>query len=638
MYNDYFGFKEAPFSIAPDPRYLYMTPQHREALAHLVFGLNSEGGCILLTGEVGTGKTTICRCLLEQIPDQANVALVLNPKVNETELLESICDELDIDYPESDNSLKTYTDRIYNFLIESNRRNEKTVLIIDEAQNLDSKVLEQLRLLTNLETDKRKLLQIIILGQPELLDILAKNEMRQLAQRITARFHLQPLDKMELKAYISHRLAVAGQSIQLFPENSIKLIYKLSKGVPRLINIICDRALLGAYVENQYTVTPTIIKKAAIEVFGELKVVEQNQRVKRWLYPLTAAAGVVFLISALLAFYLYNRNNSDVDLLPAIAIENNGEKPVGSDDSNNQSIENAAATTDSLAQQRPSTDAINSDLENSLAVSSPGNDGKQDSSYAKENTATDGLDSETVEEQEKQITAVTDNNDKSTATNSVDDISAMLESAPNDPATAYQQLFRTWGQQYEKNTRLTACKQAEKFSLSCLYRHGNINSLRLHNRPAVLTLLDDQGGKRYITISAIDGDIASVYSNNQLYRVKLKEIDRYWYGQFILIWDKPEDYSAVIKPGDSGDIIYWLNRQLEKINNTHSPDIIISKYDSYLVDKVKAFQSEQGLIADGMVGPITIIHLNNELGAKSPSLTPLTTSIKSVTQSFSEQS
>ena len=150
MYNEYFGFKEAPFSIAPDPRYLYMTPQHREALAHLVYGLNSEGGCILLTGEVGTGKTTICRCLLEQIPDQANVALMLNPKVNEIELLESICDELHISYPDTNNSPKTYTDRIYKFLIESNRKNEKTVLIIDEAQNLDSKVLEQLRLLTNL--------------------------------------------------------------------------------------------------------------------------------------------------------------------------------------------------------------------------------------------------------------------------------------------------------------------------------------------------------------------------------------------------------------------------------------------------------------------------------------------------------
>ncbi|MCK5396394.1 MAG: AAA family ATPase, partial [Gammaproteobacteria bacterium] len=226
MYNEYFGFKEAPFSIAPDPRYLYMTSQHRDALAHLVYGLNSEGGCILLTGEVGTGKTTICRCLLEQLPDQANVALVLNPKVNEIELLETICDELKISYPtdadSTNNSLKTYTDRIYTYLIESNRNNEKTVLIIDEAQNLDSKVLEQLRLLTNLETHQRKLLQIIILGQPELLDILAKTEMRQLAQRITARFHLQPLTRHEVKAYVSHRLAVAGQNIQLFPENSIK--------------------------------------------------------------------------------------------------------------------------------------------------------------------------------------------------------------------------------------------------------------------------------------------------------------------------------------------------------------------------------------------------------------------------------
>ncbi|MDT8281799.1 MAG: AAA family ATPase, partial [Gammaproteobacteria bacterium] len=244
MYNQYFGFKEAPFSIAPDPHYLYMTAQHREALAHLVYGLNSEGACILLTGEVGTGKTTICRCLLEQVPAQAKVALLLNPKVSEIELLETICDELKISYPDKVNSLKTYTDKIYEFLIESNRSNEKTVLIIDEAQNLSSPVLEQLRLLTNLETNQRKLLQIIILGQPELLDILAKSEMRQLAQRITARFHLKPLSKDEVKAYISHRLAVAGQNIQLFPDNSVNLLFKLSRGVPRLINVICDRALL----------------------------------------------------------------------------------------------------------------------------------------------------------------------------------------------------------------------------------------------------------------------------------------------------------------------------------------------------------------------------------------------------------
>ena len=298
MYNEYFGFKEAPFSIAPDPRYLYMTAQHREALAHLVYGLNSEGGCILLTGEVGTGKTTICRCLLEQVPEQARVALVLNPKVSEVELLETICDELKISYPGQDNSLKTYTDKIYSFLIESNRKNEKTVLIIDEAQNLSSDVLEQLRLLTNLETNQRKLLQIIILGQPELLDILARKEMRQLAQRITARFHLQPLTKDEVKAYVSHRLAVAGQNIQLFSDSSIKLLYKLSNGVPRLINVLCDRSLLGAYVENLPSVTPVIVKKAATEVFGELKNVENKNKSRRWFIPLAAVASIILLAAA----------------------------------------------------------------------------------------------------------------------------------------------------------------------------------------------------------------------------------------------------------------------------------------------------------------------------------------------------
>jgi len=178
MYNAYFNFKEAPFSIAPDPRYLYMTAQHREALAHLVYGLNSEGGCILLTGEVGTGKTTVCRCLLEQIPEHTNIALVFNPKVTSLELLETICDELKIKYPAENNTVKTYIDLINHFLIEANARNEKTVLIIDEAQNLDDTVLEQLRLLTNLETNQRKLLQIIILGQPELLDVLARQELR----------------------------------------------------------------------------------------------------------------------------------------------------------------------------------------------------------------------------------------------------------------------------------------------------------------------------------------------------------------------------------------------------------------------------------------------------------------------------
>ena len=594
MYNEYFGFKEAPFSIAPDPRYLYMTAQHREALAHLVFGLNSEGGCILLTGEVGTGKTTICRCLLEQIPDEANVALLLNPKVNEIELLETICDELHISYPDSDNSVKTYTDRIYKFLIESNRGNEKTVLIIDEAQNLDSKVLEQLRLLTNLETNQRKLLQIIILGQPELLNILAKTEMRQLAQRITARFHLEPLDKHEVKAYVSHRLAVAGQNIQLFPEKSIKLIYKLSKGVPRLINIICDRALLGAYVENQYSVSPSVVKKAATEVFGELKNVEKHQQNKRWLYPLIAFAGIT-IIAFLIAFYFY----------PADGFRNI-----------QQTVSLAdvpAETATANPEDNVHTSSIEDESEN-LAVAS------QDTNDPEETVATESFDEETdgltlADGTQQTSPALDEINEEKT-----DDINEILSTASNDPASAYQALFETWNKQYDSKIRLTACKQAEKLSLSCLFKHGNINSLKLHNRPAVLTLINEQGGKRYITITSIDNDIATVYSNDNAYKVKLQDLDRYWYGQFILLWNRPEYYSSAISPGDSGYIVNWLNLQLEKVNDTHSPDIIISKYDSYLIDKVKIFQSDQGLTADGIVGPVTIIHLNNKLGIEAPFL------------------
>ena len=591
MYSEYFGFKEAPFAIAPDPRYLYMTSQHREALAHLVYGLNSEGGCILLTGEVGTGKTTICRCLLEQIPNQAKVALVLNPKVNEIELLETICDELNISYPtDTDNSLKTYTDRIYTYLIESNRRNEKTVLIIDEAQNLDSKVLEQLRLLTNLETNQRKLLQIIILGQPELLDILARTEMRQLAQRITARFHLKPLTKPEMKAYISHRLAVAGQNIQLFPENSIKLLFKMSKGVPRLINILCDRALLGAYVENQYVASPPIVKKAAKEVFGELKNVEQNQKIKRWLFPIAILTSISIIV--IVAFTLftppyntYNRSEQQTDT---------SKKAI------HHPLDEALEKTQIIGTAQPD----NAEEPQGSVTPSPDN-------------TTNRLDSKNTSEEVTQRASITPTTTDSHQT-SIDEI---LNDSSNNSASAYQVLFKTWGMKYEARTKTTACKQAETYALNCLYKHGNINTLKIHNRPAVLTLVNSEGQTRHITITSIDDDSATVFSNNIKHTIKLKDLDKYWFGQFILLWNKPEQYTSVINPGDRGSIIDWLNTQLEKINNTQSTGII-NTYSESLVEKVKTFQANQGLTADGIVGPVTIIHIHTQSGLKAPALMP----------------
>ncbi len=268
MYNEYFGLSEAPFSIAPDPRYLYMSERHREALAHLLYGLKIDGGFVLLTGEVGTGKTTVCRCLLEQVPANCDIAFIVNPKLSALELLDTICDELHILKPSNRLSAKVFVDLINFHLLESNARGRKTVLIVDEAQNLSNEVLEQLRLLTNLETNERKLLQIILLGQPELRQRLAETEMRQLAQRIVARYHLDPLSPPELAAYVSHRLSVAGARHALFPAAVMKRLHRLSKGTPRLINVICDRALLGAYVEGKPTVDLPVLNKAAREALG----------------------------------------------------------------------------------------------------------------------------------------------------------------------------------------------------------------------------------------------------------------------------------------------------------------------------------------------------------------------------------
>lgn len=305
MYNEYFGLKEAPFSIAPDPRYLYMSQQHREALAHLIYGVGNNGGFILLTGEIGAGKTTVCRCLLEQMPEQVNVAMVLNPKVGSIELLATICDELKIPYPQGSDSVKVYVDRINQYLLEANASGRKTVVIIDESQNLDINVLEQLRLLTNLETNQRKLLQIIMLGQPELLQILERPEMEQLSQRITARYHLQALGRDEVADYIAHRLAVAGLRADIFPRPVIQLIHRLTRGVPRRINVLCDRAMLGAYVQGSARVDKKILRKAAREVFGDRVNTGGEGRVP---WPRLALALLVLVAGLGGAWYLQKMN------------------------------------------------------------------------------------------------------------------------------------------------------------------------------------------------------------------------------------------------------------------------------------------------------------------------------------------
>jgi general secretion pathway protein A len=272
MYAGYFGLKHEPFSIAPDPRYLFMSERHREALAHLLYGLSGGGGFVLLSGEIGTGKTTVCRLFLEQIPANCNVAYIFNPKLTVTELLQSICDEFKISVAADGGlppTVKHYLDPLNEFLLQAHAAGRNNVLVIDEAQNLSPEVLEQLRLLTNLETRERKLLQIILIGQPELRNMLARSELEQLEQRVIARYHLGALTPAETGQYIQHRLEVAGLDRPLpFERKALQRIHQLSRGIPRRINLLCDRALLGAFASSRASVDRATVDKAAFEVFG----------------------------------------------------------------------------------------------------------------------------------------------------------------------------------------------------------------------------------------------------------------------------------------------------------------------------------------------------------------------------------
>jgi general secretion pathway protein A len=291
MYLAHYGLREPPFSITPDPRFVFLSERHRDALAHLLYGIGQGGGSgfVQLTGEVGTGKTTLSRLLLEQLPANARVALILNPLLSPIELLEAICEELRLDIAGSRNNVKALVDTLNVYLLRAHAEGLRIVLIIDEAQNLSAAALEQVRLLTNLETSTQKLLQIILLGQPELRAQLARPELRQLAQRITARYHLEPLDAEESEAYLHHRWAVAGGGAFPFTRAAAKRLHRFAGGVPRLLNVIAERALLAGYARGERVVGERLLAQAAREVLAP------TARSVSWLWWSAAFVAVVAL-------------------------------------------------------------------------------------------------------------------------------------------------------------------------------------------------------------------------------------------------------------------------------------------------------------------------------------------------------
>ncbi|HEY2683977.1 MAG TPA: AAA family ATPase [Steroidobacteraceae bacterium] len=305
MYTSFFGLSEKPFAITPDPRYLYLSERHAEALAHLLYGINESGGFIQLTGEVGTGKTTVVRTLLSRVPHHADVAVILNPRVSPVEFLQTICEELGIEIAPADrDSVKQMVDALNRRLLNAHAEGRRIIVLVDEAQNLSIEVLEQVRLLTNLETATQKLLQIILIGQPELRELLDRNDLRQLAQRITGRYHLKPLSREETKGYVRHRLKVAGSPEEIFTNGALEEVHRLSGGIPRIINVACDRALLGAYTQETRKITASLVRRAAGEVYG-------RRFLPTWAAWMVGSACVLALLfCAALAWQVYRKQTA----------------------------------------------------------------------------------------------------------------------------------------------------------------------------------------------------------------------------------------------------------------------------------------------------------------------------------------
>ncbi|PIW59364.1 ExeA family protein [Shewanella sp. CG12_big_fil_rev_8_21_14_0_65_47_15] len=344
MYKAFYGLSDNPFSIAPNPHYLFLSDRHREALAHLTYGLGETGGFVLLTGEVGTGKTTVSRCLLGQLPDNTDTAFILNPSLTELELLATLCDELKISYGDNP-SLKQLTDHLSRFLLANHEKGRNTVLIIDEAQHLRAEVLEQLRLLTNLETDTKKLLQVILIGQPELQLLLKRQELRQLAQRITARYHLLPLNEDEIALYVLHRLQVAGRFEPLFTRKAIKVLQKYSDGIPRLINLLCERSLMAGYAQSRVPIDHHMVRQAAAEVLGE-----EEPAQNRYLWPTATAAAL--LVAFGVSYWLFTDKPVSAASASNIVVES---APTNVTASNTQALSAAEETNKLVPPADPSS-------------------------------------------------------------------------------------------------------------------------------------------------------------------------------------------------------------------------------------------------------------------------------------------
>jgi general secretion pathway protein A len=586
MYLKYFGLAERPFSITPDPRFLYMSQRHREALAHLIYGVGEDGGFVQLTGEVGTGKTTVCRCLLEQLPEDVDVALILNPRLTAEELIATICDELQIEYPRHAASIKSLTDALNNHLLAAHAGGRRTVLLIDEAQNLSVEVLEQVRLLTNLETATRKLFQIILIGQPELRGLLGKAELRQLAQRVTARYHLEPLSRTDCEAYITHRLRVCGATRRIFTKRAIERIRHYSGGVPRLINVLCDRAMLGAYVEGKATADTRIVSRAAREV---LPLERTDRETQGWL-PVAAVSLASLLVVAVVSHQpwmsLTGRPAAGGDGTIVRVDGETGGAPAGEEMMVAEGGQ--VAGVDVRLNEPPGVESPVEPLaeQQTLGFIATGNG----------SAGQEGPVADTVGADHPDLGAV---------------LSALEGTNYNQ---AWRDMFVRWSLDVPAGGNLDFCSVAAQNGLRCLMHAGTWNSLRHFDRPALLQLIKGDGTRVTAMLQALDEDVAELAIGDRSYRIPVQEVDQYWFGDYTLLWRLPPQGTEIIRPGDRGMDVKWLREQIERIGGARLPADDPLYFDDTLRREIVAFQRGHALVSDGVVGKRTMILINSVSG------------------------
>jgi general secretion pathway protein A len=561
MYTSFFGLNEKPFSITPDPRYLFLSERHGEALAHLVYGVTESGGFMQLTGEVGTGKTTLVRTLLQnRLPENADVAVVLNPQLSVAEFLQTIGEELGVTQPENGLSIKAMTDALNRHLLRAHAEGRRTILVVDEAQNLSRDVLEQVRLLTNLETSKQKLLQIVLIGQPELRDLLARNDLRQLAQRITGRYHLEPLSREDTAAYVEHRLRVAGALTEIFEPAAKKEVFRLSGGVPRLINVICDRALLGAYGQEARRVSRRLVRQAAAEISGT----PATSVWARWGLPVMAIAA-----AGLIGFGSWSWYTAGPP--PAAQAE----------------AAQSAPAPAMPATARPEAAAAAPEDDSGTLAADPGN----------------GI--ATPEADDAGPAADADDGPAGTL-----DEELRLAAGLTDELGAFTSLFALWG--LPPPTTPDPCDSARAAGYECLEQRGSWNSLRQYDRPAVLTLTDREGAAHQVVLEAINGEQAILSLGGVEVEHSIADVSALWFGRYRLLWRPPNGSAASLVPGVEDPNVVWLRQSLASIDDRYRADPLESDfYDEELAARVRDFQRDNRLIVDGLAGRQTQIVINS---------------------------